>query len=74
MNFFFIYLFLIGPFRTKKLFSCDTILHELLKHDELQNITEYLKNVIGNTIQNDANKKIVILNNRINWIKEKLNE
>lgn len=79
MNLQFLYMFFFGPFRSSnKIFLCDVILNDLRQHDEIlrnsvKNTTDYLKNVIGNKMEDETIKKIKILNNQLKWIRKNLN-
>ena len=80
MKSFLFYMFLLGPFRNNNnnIFLCDIIREDIKQHDEIlkqsvKNTTAYLKNVIGNKMENCAIEKITILNNQLEWIRKNLN-
>jgi hypothetical protein len=71
-------MFFVGPFRNNdKIFLCDRIVNDLKQHDEIlknsvKNTTAYMKNVIGNKMEDDTIEKIKILNNQLEWIRNNL--
>uniref|UniRef100_A0A6C0LDR9 Uncharacterized protein n=1 Tax=viral metagenome TaxID=1070528 RepID=A0A6C0LDR9_9ZZZZ len=79
MNWCILYLFLFGPFRnTDKSFLCNIILDDIKQHNEVftssvKNTTAYIKNVIGNKLEEDTIKKITILQNQLEIIRKNLN-
>lgn len=70
----FLYLFLFGPFRNNKILFCDIYREDYETFGKsLKNTTSYIKNVIGNKLEYDTNKKIRILNNQLEWIRKNMN-
>ena len=78
MNFLTLLMFFLGPFRNpEKIFLCDRISEDLKQHDEIlknsvKNTTAYMKNVIGNKMEDDTIEKIKLLNNQLEWIRNNL--
>lgn len=78
MNLLTLFMFFIGPFRNlDKIFLCDRINEDLKQHDEIlrnsvKNTTAYMKNVIGNKMEDDTLEKIKNLNNQLEWIRNNL--
>lgn len=70
----FLYLFLFGPFRNNKI-----LFSEIYREDyetfgqSIKNTTSYIKNVIGNKLEDNTKKKIRILNNQLEWIRKNMN-
>lgn len=80
MNFLTLFMFFFGPFRNPdKIFLCDRILDDIKQHDEIlknsvKNTTAYIKNVVGNKMEDDVTEKIKLLNNQLEWIRKNLNK
>jgi len=78
MNLLTLFLFLFGPFRSKEpILLCDVILDDIKQHDvilknSVKNTTAYMKNVIGNKMEDDITQKIKILENQLEWIRNNL--
>ena len=78
MNLFTLFMFFVGPFRNNdRVFLCNRFVDDLKQHDEIlknsvKNTTAYMKNVIGNKMEDDTLEKIKILNNQLEWIRNNL--
>ena len=80
MNLYMLYLFLFGPFRnTDTNFLCNIIRDDMIQHNEIltasvKNTTAYVKNVIGNKMEEDTIKEIKRLHNQLEIIRKNLNK
>jgi len=74
-----LYLFLFGPFRnTDTNFLCNIIRDDIKQHNEVftssvKNTTAYVKNVIGNKMEEDTIKEIKRLHKQLEIIRKNLN-
>ena len=80
MNWSILYLFLFGPFRnTDSNFLCNIIIDDIKQHNEIitasvKNTTAYVKNVIGNKMEEDTIKEIKRLHNQLEIIRKNLDK